>query len=88
MRQIVYAMRFTGQATPVGPIGNVLRASTTSLWSTSITSRGLQWSGLHPGGAAGRRGLRLRVTFTSESDFLRQAPSALATATSALFDDW
>ena len=28
MRQIVYAMRFTGQATPVGPDGTVLRAST------------------------------------------------------------
>jgi len=38
MRQLIYAMRFAGRATPVGPDGNVLRASTTSP-STAVTSR-------------------------------------------------
>lgn len=37
MRQLIYAMRFTGHATPAGPDGNVLRASTSSP-STAITS--------------------------------------------------
>ena len=37
MRQLSYAMRFTGQATPASDDGNVLRAATTSP-STAITS--------------------------------------------------
>ena len=71
MRQIVYAMRFTGQATPVGPDGNVLRASTSSP-STAITSR-VGADGLSgtvdavPGDAAT---FTSEVTFTSETDFL------------------
>jgi hypothetical protein len=38
MHQVIYAMRFVGRATPVGPDGSVLRASTTSP-STAVTSR-------------------------------------------------
>ena len=71
MRQIIYAMRFTGQATPVGPDGNVLHARTSSP-STAITSRvgadGLTGSVDEvPGDEAT---FTSEVTFTSESDFL------------------
>ena len=71
MRQIVYAMRFTGQATPVGPTATSY-APVPPRWSTSITSR-VDSDGLIgtlealPGGEAS---LALEVTFTSESDFL------------------
>jgi hypothetical protein len=71
MRQIVYAMRFTGQATPIGADGNVLRASTSSP-STAITSH-VGADGLNgtieavPGGEAT---FTSEVTFTSETDFL------------------
>lgn len=71
MHQIVYAMRFSGQATPASPDGNVLRASTTSP-SSSITSR-VEADGLRgtleamPGGEAT---FASEVTFTSEHDFL------------------
>jgi hypothetical protein len=37
MRQLTYAMRFTGQATPANDAGTVLKAATTSA-STTITS--------------------------------------------------
>ena len=37
MRHLAYAMRFTGQATPVNEAGTALKASTTSP-STTITS--------------------------------------------------
>lgn len=71
MRQIVYAMRFTGQATPVGSDGNVLRASTSSP-STAITSRvsedGL--SGTVEAVAGAEATFTSEVTFTSETDFL------------------
>lgn len=71
MRQITYAMRFTGQATPYGTDGNVLHARTTSP-STTITSR-VGEAGLEgdlatvPGGEAG---FTSEVTFTSDTDFL------------------
>lgn len=71
MRQIVYAMRFSGQASPVGTTGSVLHASTTAP-STVLTSRvdpeGLT-GGLEalPGGEAV---FTSEVTFSSESDFL------------------
>jgi hypothetical protein len=71
MCQIVYAMRFTGQAAPVGPDGNVLRASTSSP-STAITSRvgpdGLD--GTVEGVPGGEATFTSEVTFTSERDFL------------------
>ena len=37
MRDLIYSMRFTGQAEPVGEVGNVLRAATTAP-SVSLTS--------------------------------------------------
>lgn len=71
MRQLIYAMRFSGRATPAGPDGNVLRASTTSP-STAMTSR-IGADGLAgvveavPGSDAI---FTSEVTFTSETDFL------------------
>jgi hypothetical protein len=71
MRQVIYAMRFAGRATPAGPDGNVLRAGTTSP-STAVTSR-VSADGLTgtveavPGGDAA---FASEVTFTSETDFL------------------
>jgi hypothetical protein len=70
MRQVIYAMRFVGRATPVGPDGNVLRASTSSP-STVVTSR-IGADGLSgtleaiPGGEAS---FSSEVTFTGTTAF-------------------
>jgi hypothetical protein len=71
MRQVIYAMQFAGRATPAGPDGNVLRASTTAP-STAVTCR-VGADGLAgtveavPGGADV---FASEVTFTSATDFL------------------
>lgn len=71
MREVTYALRFTGQATAAGPDGNVLHASTSSPSST-ITSRvdadGL--TGTIEGTARDEATFTSEVTFTSETDFL------------------
>jgi len=70
MREVIYAMRFSGQAEPVGEAGNVLRAAT-SAPSSTLTSRV---------GADGLTGLltavpgedatfESEVTFTGETSF-------------------
>lgn len=70
MREVVYAMRFTGRAEPVGDVGNILRA-TTSAPSSTISST-IEPSGLSstwapaPGGAAM---FTSEVTFTGETSF-------------------
>ncbi len=64
MREVIYAMRFTGQAEPVGDAGNVLKAATSASSSTLTSTVGAD--GLTsaiapaPGGVA---------TFTSEVTF-------------------
>jgi hypothetical protein len=71
MRQLIYAMQFTGRATPAGPDGNVLHASTTAP-STTLTSR------IGPDGLTGTveaipgddATFISEVTFTSATDFL------------------
>jgi hypothetical protein len=71
MRQVIDAVRFAGRATPAGPDGNVLRASTASP-SAAVTSR-VGADGLTgtveaiPGGEAA---FASAVTFTSATDFL------------------
>jgi hypothetical protein len=70
MRELLYAMRFTGQATPVGSAGHVLKATTTAP-SATLTSRvgpaGLT-SQLQP--AAGEAAtFESEVTFTGEASF-------------------
>ena len=71
MRQINYAMRFSGQANPASPDGSVLHASTSSP-STTITSRvdadGL--TGTIEAIAGGEATFTSEVTFTTEHDFL------------------
>lgn len=71
MPEIVYAMRFTGQATPASPDGNVLHASTTSP-STVITSRigDGQLAGVIEATPGGEATFTSKVTFTSETEFL------------------
>ncbi len=70
MRELVYAMRFTGQATPVGSAGNVLKASTTARGTTltsSVGPNGLMGT-LRPADGA-EATFESDVTFTSETGF-------------------
>jgi len=68
---VVYAMRFTGRAEPVGDVGNVLRAATSA--PSSILTSTIEPSGLAstwapaPGGTAT---FTSEVTFTGEMSFL------------------
>lgn len=70
MREVIYAMRFRGQAVPVGEVGNVLRAAT-SAPSSALTST-VGPDGLvgmltpAPGDAAT---FESEVTFTGETSF-------------------
>jgi hypothetical protein len=71
MREVIYAMRFTGQAEPVGDVGNVLKAAT-SAPSCSLTStvgrEGLTGTlALAAGDAAT---FTSEVTFTGETSFM------------------
>ena len=54
MRQLVYALRFTGRATPASPDGSVLKAATTAPSSTLTSTVG-------PAGLAGEPGTGGRV---------------------------
>ena len=71
MQQVVYALRFTGQAEPVGHVGNVLRAAT-SAPSSTLTSRvgadGLTSTLLPAPGTEAT--FASEVTFTGETSFL------------------
>jgi hypothetical protein len=70
MRELIYAMRFTGQATPVGSAGNVLKAATSAPSATLTSTVG-------PGGLAGvlqpatgdEATFESEVTFTGETNF-------------------
>lgn len=71
MRELFYAMRFTGRATPVGEVGGVFRTAT-SAPSTVLTST------LGPGGLdgslealpGGEATFEAEVTLTGETSFL------------------
>lgn len=71
MRQVIYAMRFTGQATPVGEVGGLLHVCASSPSSVMTTTIG-------PAGVAGDvealpgdvATLESDITFTGESSFL------------------
>ena len=70
MRQLVYALRFTGQATPASPDGTVLKAATTAPSSTvtsTVGPAGLA-GGLHPV-AGGEATFASEVTFTGATSF-------------------
>lgn len=70
MREVIYAMRFRGQAEPVGEVGNVLRAATSAPSSTltsTVGSDGLTGT-LAP--APGEEAtFTSEVTFTGETSF-------------------
>jgi hypothetical protein len=70
MREVLYAMRFSGQAEPVGEAGNVLRAATSAPSSTltsTVGPRGLAGA-LVP--APGDEAIfESEVTFTGETSF-------------------
>ena len=71
MRQVIYALRFTGQAEPVGDVGNVLRAATSAPSSTLTSTVGADGltSTLVP--APGKEAtFASEVTFTGETSFL------------------
>lgn len=70
MRELIYAMRFSGQAEPVGEVGNVLKAATSAPSSTLTNTVG-------PAGLSGTLTPSLgsaatfvsEVTFTGETSF-------------------
>ena len=70
MREVIYAMRFRGQAEPVGAVGNVLKAITSapsSTFTSSIRPDGLvSQLALVEGGEAS---FASEVTFTGETSF-------------------
>jgi hypothetical protein len=70
MRELLYAMRFTGQATPVGTAGNVLTAATSapsSSLTTTVTAAGLTTVLEAVDGDSAE--FTSEVTFTSETSF-------------------
>jgi hypothetical protein len=71
MRELIYAMRFTGQATPVGTAGNVLKAVTSAPSSTltSIVGPNGLTGELQPA-AGGEATFTSHVTFTGETSFV------------------
>lgn len=70
MREVLYAMRFSGQAEPVGEVGNVLKAVTSAPSSTlasTVGANGLTGTmTLSPGQEAT---FESEVTFTGETSF-------------------
>lgn len=70
MDELIYAMRFTGRATPSSMDGNVLKAAATAPSSTltaTVGSDGLS-STIHPA-EGGEATFTSEVTFTSETSF-------------------
>ncbi len=86
MQEVLYAMRFTGQAEPVGNAGNVLKAATSAPSSTLTSTVGPQ--GLQgtiapvPGGEAR---FTSEVTFTSETSFLETGTIAFSDGNTVRF---
>jgi hypothetical protein len=71
MRRLVYAMRFTGQVTPVGEAGGVLRATmtaTSSVLTTTIGPDGVDGSLKSLPGEEAK--FESEVVFTGNSSFL------------------
>src|SRR4051794_24230504 len=71
MHEVLYALRFTGQAEPVGGVRNVLRAATSAPSSTLTSSVGLDGLTSTTSPVPGEEAsFTSEVTFTSETDFL------------------
>jgi hypothetical protein len=70
MRQLVYAMRFTGQATPAGPDGTVLTVATTAPGSTLTSTVGpAGLAGTLEPAAGGTATFASEVTLTGATSF-------------------
>ncbi|MFN8591063.1 MAG: hypothetical protein U0031_06320 [Thermomicrobiales bacterium] len=70
MRELIYAMRFRGQAEPVGEAGNVLRAATIAPGSTLTCTVGPDGLSSTLAPAAGEAAtFASEVTFTGETTF-------------------
>jgi hypothetical protein len=90
MSELIYVLRFTGQAAPSSSDGNVLIATTTALWfcvTTTAGPNGLQSAlGPHEGEDAS---FAPEVTFTGQTSFQETGtisaspPSAAAILTAA-----
>ncbi|MCC6316019.1 MAG: hypothetical protein IT337_18630 [Thermomicrobiales bacterium] len=86
MRQIVFALRFTGRAEAVGPNGSVLRAATTapSAAITSVVSpEGLTGDYQPVGG--GEATFESEVVFTGETCFLESGSIAFGAGNTLRF---
>lgn len=71
MHQMIYAMRFTGQAEPVGDVGNVLRAATSAPSSTLTSTVGPEGlMGTFTAAPGEDATFASEVTFTGETSFL------------------
>ena len=71
MREVIYALRFSGQAEPVGEVGNVLKATTSapsSALASTIGADGLTGTLAPASGDAAT--FESEVTFTGETSFL------------------
>ena len=70
MREVLYALRFRGQAEPVGTVGDVLKATTSAPSSTLISTVGPDGltGTLAPGSGAAAT-FESEVTFTGETSF-------------------
>ena len=70
MRQLVYALRFTGRATPASPDGMVLKAATTAPSSTVTSTVGpAGLAGTLEPAAGGKATFASEVTFTGATSF-------------------
>ena len=70
MRQLVYALRFTGRATPASPDGTVLKAATTAPSSTVTSTVGpAGLAGTLEPAVGGEATFASEVTFTGATSF-------------------
>jgi hypothetical protein len=82
MGEVIYAMRFSGPAEPVGEVGNVLKAATSapsSTLSSTVGADGLTGTLAPASGDAAT--FASEVTFTGETSFLETARLASESAT-------
>jgi hypothetical protein len=71
VREVIYAMRFIGQAVPVGDVGNVLKAAASAPSSTLTSAVGADGLTGTLAAAAGEAAtFESEVTFTGETSFL------------------
>ena len=70
MHEVIYAMRFTGQAEPVGEVGNVLKAATSAPSSTITCTVGTDGlTGTLTSVPGQEAAFASEVTFTGETSF-------------------